>query len=126
MSIYRVLSSAFSCVLAFVCFTVDVQAQTTFGAPTNATRASSRQFRGSGRVASLRDQLRAGLKARRSVEFKFIDDVVKLVEQRKLPVKLVLESFHYARKKPTKHPFQYFQRVLALRAGRIGVKIKTV
>ena len=100
--------------------------QLTFGGPTGVTRLSTRQFRGSGRVASLRDQLKAGLRARRDVEFKFIEDVVKLVEQRKLPVKLVVETFRYARRKRTGYPFQYFQRALALRAARVGVTIKTV
>ena len=101
-------------------------AQTTFGGPTGPTRLSRNQYRGSGRVASLSDQLKSGLKARRDVEFQFIDNVVKLVETRKLPVKLVVETFQYARLKPTRYPFQYFQRALALRAARIGVTIKTV
>ena len=100
--------------------------QTTFAAANNSTRLAARQFRGSGRVASLKDQLKSGLKARRDVEFTFIDNVVKLVEQRKLPVKLVVETFQYARQKPTGYPFQYFQRALALRAARIGVTLKTV
>lgn len=102
------------------------RAQSTFGAPQNTTRLSAKQFRGSGRVASLNDQLKSGLKARRDVEFRFIDQVVKLVESRKLPVKLVVETFQYARQKPTKYPFQYFQRALVLRAARIGVTLKTV
>ena len=84
-----------------------------------------RQCRGSGRVAPLKKQLEAGLKARRPVEFKFISDVVKLVEERKLPLQMVMETFHYARRKRP-YPFQYFQRALALRAARIGVKIKPV
>lgn len=100
--------------------------QILFRAPVGSTQLSPRQFRGSGRVASLSDQLKSGLKARREVEFKFIADVVKLVETGKLPVKLVIETMPYARKKPTRHPLQYFQRALALRAARLGVKIKTV
>ena len=82
--------------------------------------------RGSGRKASLRDTLRYGLRARRTVEFKFIDAVVKLVETKKLPEKLVLETFYYARKKPTRYPFQYFQRAIAIRAARMKVKITIV
>ena len=62
--------------------------------------------------------------------FSFVDFVrvkqEELVEQKKLPVKLVVETFHYARQKRTRHPFQYFQRALVLRAGRLGVKIRTV
>ena len=106
-------------------------AQFTFGRPirpslSSPTITSKNQFRGSGRVASLNDQLKAGLKARRQVEFRFIDDVVKLVEQRKLPVKLVVQTFEYARRKRTNYPFQYFQRALALRAARMGVTLKPV
>ena len=115
------------CTIGLLFFTKALSyGQIIFGGPTDSTRLSRNQFRGSGRVASLKDQLRSGLKARRDVEFKFIDDVVKLVQTRKLPVKLVVETFHYARRKPTRHPFQYFQRALALRAARLGVTIKTV
>ena len=106
--------------------TAPCMGQITFGAPTGVTRLSEHQFRGSGRVASLSDQLKSGLKARRDVEFKFIEDVVKLVQTGKLPVKLVVETMQYARKKPTGYPFQYFQRALALRAARLGVRVKTV
>lgn len=100
--------------------------QILFGAPAGSTRLSEHQFRGSGRVASLSDQLKSGLKARRDVEFQFIAHVVKLVQDGKLPVKLVVETMQYARKKPTKYPFQYFQRALSLRAARLGVRLKTV
>jgi len=84
-----------------------------------------RQFRGSGRVADLKSQLESGLRARRPKEFKFIADVVKLVETKKLPVEMVVETFHYARHKRP-YPFQYFQRALAIRAVRFGVTLKPV
>lgn len=101
-------------------------AQITFGAPIGSTRLSDQQFRGSGRIASLKDQLKSGLRARRDVEFKFINSVVKLVQTGKLPVKLVVETMQYARKKPTNYPFQYFQRALSLRAARLGILLKPV
>lgn len=107
-------------------FSSPCEAQNTVVKPTQEGLISLNQFRGSGQVASLKDQLRAGLKARRTVEFKFIDDVVRLVEQRKLPVKLVLETFQYARRKRTGYPFQFFQRALSLRAARIGVRVTPV
>lgn len=96
--------------------------------PVGNTRSLQRTSRGSStnRVVSLRDQLLAGLKVRRQVEKQFVDEVVRLVRERRLPTKLVLETFHYARRKPTKYPFQYFQRALAIRASRIGVRIRTV
>ena len=103
-----------------------VDAQITFGGPTDLTRASSRQFRGSGRVASLKDQLNARLRTRRDVEKKFVDDVVALVQTGRLPVKLVVETMQYSRRKPTRHPFQYFQRALVLRAERLGITLQTI
>lgn len=102
------------------------QGQMLFGAPVGSTRLSANQFRGSGRVASLSDQLKSSLKARRDVEFKYINGVVKLVKTGRLPVKLVVETMQYARKKPTNYPFQYFQRALKLRAARLGVTVNTV
>lgn len=97
-------------------------------APVENVRALTRTSQGgsTNRVASLKDQLLIGLKVRRQVEREFVEEVVRLVHQRRLPTKLVLETFHYARRKPTKHPFQYFQRALAIRAARIGVRIRTV
>ncbi len=102
------------------------QAQVVQSAVPTSNALVPNQSRGGGRVATLSEQLKAGLKARRQVEFKFIDEVVKLVRQRKLPVRLVLETFHYARGKRSGYPFQFFQRALAIRAARIGVKLKPV
>ena len=121
----KILLTCLAMLMSSVCVS-ESDAQLTLGSPRTASRLSTKQFRGSGRVASLRDQLKAGLKARRDVEFNFIDEVVRLVEKRKLPVKLVVETFHYARRKPTGYPFQYFQRALKLRAARLGVTLKTV
>ena len=73
---------------------------------------------------SLKDTLEKGLRARRPVEFQFIAQVVTLVDQGQLPRKLVLGTFHYARKKGNpKYPFPYFQQALILRAAKIGVQI---
>lgn len=122
------------------CVTVGLLASATFLMTTDAVsqvvrsvtpvgniRALTRTSTGTtNRVASLKDQLLVGLKVRRQVELQFVEEVVRLVNQRRLPTKLVLETFHYARRKPTKHPFQYFQRALAIRAARIGVRIRTV
>jgi len=73
-------------------------------------------------IADLQEQLEDGLLARRPAEFKFIARVVKLVEQNKLPRKLVVETFQYARKKRP-YPYVYFERALKIRAARIGVKL---
>lgn len=73
----------------------------------------------------LKDMLRAGLKARRPVEFAFIDKVVDLVEDGKLPYEMVVSTFHWARKnaKYKKYPFPYFEWALRERAKKIGVKL---
>ena len=122
----RTVRLAIATILLSLLFTAPSFGQLLYGAPVGSTRLSQHQFRGSGRVASLENQLKAGLKARRDVEFKFIANVVKLVKEGKLPVKLVVETMQYARKKPTRHPFQYFQRALALRAAKLGVKLTIV
>lgn len=73
-------------------------------------------------VASLKDQLQDGLQARLPREFAFVDHVVKLVNEGKLPRSLVDSTFLWARpKKP--YPFPYFERALRIRAARIGVAL---
>lgn len=75
-------------------------------------------------VADLQDQLEAGLKARRPVEFRFIARVVRMVRDEDLPLKLVLSTFQWARKKARKDiPFPYFQRALKIRAAKLGIRI---
>jgi hypothetical protein len=76
-------------------------------------------------VASLRDQLEKGLKARRPVEFRFIDRVVTMVNNNQLPITLVRSTFHWARKKARfrRYPFQYFERALRERARRLRIQI---
>ena len=119
----------FSFVVFATFFTTDALGQVVRSVtPVGNIRALTRTSPGgsTNRVASLKDQLLAGLKVRRQVELQFVEEVVRLVNQRRLPTRLVLETFHYARRKPTKHPFQYFQRALAIRAARLGVRIRTV
>jgi hypothetical protein len=76
-----------------------------------------------GQVADLKDQLEKGLRARLPTDFAFIEKVINLVNHGKLPQKLVLGTFDYARKKSLKRPFPYFERALRLRAAKIGVTI---
>jgi len=73
-------------------------------------------------VAELQDQLESGLKARRPAEFAFIQRVVTLVEQGRLPVPLVVSTYRWAESK-YKQPFPYFVRALRIRAARIGVQL---
>jgi hypothetical protein len=74
-----------------------------------------------GKSVSLKDQLEKGLKARRPQEFAFIARVAALVEQGKLPRKLVDSTFLWARS--SRHPFQYFERGLKVRARRLGIPL---
>ncbi len=80
------------------------------------------QTRGVTRTAedTLREQLKLGLKARREVEFEYIDTVVQRVENKTLPLELVRSIFLWARKKKP-YPFQYFQRGLRIRAMQLGI-----
>ena len=74
------------------------------------------------KTADLKDRLEKGLKARRPVEFKFIERVVTLVEKDTLPLSMVDSTFLWARRK-SKHRFQYFEAGLRKRAKKIGVNI---
>jgi len=64
-------------------------------------------------------QLNMGLKARRPVEFDYIQQVVAMVDQGLLPKTLVDTTFVWAYKKPTRR-LQYFQFALRARANQLG------
>jgi len=83
-----------------------------------------------GRKITLRDQLTSGLRATTKTDKAFIDQVVILVEQGKLPRRLVDGTFLWARdraarRSPTRRlrPMVYFQPALVARAKRIGVQL---
>ena len=67
--------------------------------PTQAARSTSPT---SIETASLQDTLEKGLKARFPREFKFIAEVVKLVEKKVLPLPMVMGTFQWAREKEKK------------------------
>jgi hypothetical protein len=77
------------------------------------------------KVADLKEQLEAGLKARLPADFAFIQRVVTMVENDQLPLELVKSTFQWARKKAKyrNYPFPYFERALRIRAGRLGIQI---
>ena len=96
------------------------QESTTSAAPTS----------NQGRQVSLSDQLTAGLKATTKGDKAFIAQVVNLVEEGKLPRKLVDGTFLWARERAARksrsrelRPMVYFRPALVLRAKRIGVKL---
>ncbi len=66
--------------------------------------------------------IKAGLDTATPEEDGFIERVVGLTKQGKLPAKLVESTFQWARQKPD-HKFQYFKRGLILRARRIGIDL---
>ncbi len=81
-----------------------------------------------GRKITLRDQLTTGLRAFTKADRAFIDKVVILVEQGKLPRRLVDGTFLWARDRAARRSFSrrlrpmvYFQPALVARAKRIGV-----
>jgi len=97
--------------------------------PTTAAQAATSASQ-QGRKISLRDQLNLGLKVRTKGEKAFIDKVVVLVEQRKLPRVLVDGTFLWARERAVRHsrsrgrrPMVYFQPGLIQRARRFGIKL---
>jgi hypothetical protein len=67
--------------------------------------------------------LEKGLRARRPVEFEFIDRVLKLVDEGKLPTKLVERCFLWSRNMQP-YPFPYFERSMKEQALKSGVKIE--
>jgi len=83
-----------------------------------------------GRRLSLAEQLRYGLRASVKSDKQFINHVVALVQQGKLPKKLVDSTFLWARQRAARksrsrelRPMIYFKPALVLRAKRIGVKL---
>ena len=89
------------------------------------------RLKAGGRQVSLHDMLRVGLKAKSEADFAYIAEVVKLVDEGKLPRDMVDSSFLYARYRYRTHPgsfklrpMVYFQPSLTARAKKIGVIIE--
>ena len=77
----------------------------------------------------LRERLIVGLRVKTERDIEFIDHVVELVVRRKLPQKLVDQTYFWARTKAAAHrslgnnPMVYFRPGLAARAAKIGIKV---
>ncbi len=84
--------------------------------------ANPKSINAGGVTIDLKSQLEKGLKARRPVEFAYINQIIKLVESGKLPRSLVTSTFVWARKKPSRQ-LQYFQFALAARAKNLNVQL---
>jgi len=72
---------------------------------------------------SLKQALEKGLKARRPSEFKFIQLVIKKVEEGKLPVKMVERTFLWARRQQQEFPMPYFEKAMQIQAKKLGVDL---
>lgn len=79
---------------------------------------------GTSRAAAQLDAqtMRSALRTATPEEEGFIDHVLTLVDQGRLPRALVESTFQWARKKP-RHRFQYFRYGLILRAAREGIAL---
>ena len=72
--------------------------------------------------ADLRETLIFGLRPRLPSETAFIEMVVTKVENKTLPLELVISTFRWAQgRKP--YPMPFFQRALVVRAAKIGVTL---
>ena len=78
---------------------------------------------GGAQVISLEDQLNTGLKTRRPEETAFVEGVARLVNEGKLPRKLVDSTFTWAVRRRQTYPFPAFERALRLQADRLGVDL---
>jgi hypothetical protein len=70
----------------------------------------------------LKTQLEKGLRARRKVEFEYISQIIKLVEDGELPRELVTTTFVWAVRQPSRQ-LQYFQFALQsrVRAAKLNI-----
>lgn len=93
-----------------------------------AIQQADRPTVAAGQVADLQEQLENGLRIRRPEEFRFIENIVQMTKEGRLPVELVLSTFQYVRtkKKDESHLFVIFERVLRLRAAKIGIALPAV
>lgn len=73
---------------------------------------------------SLEDRLTTGLQVRRPSDAAYIGRVVELVEEGKLPAKLVDSTFLWAVRRRQRHPLPAFREALRLQADRIGIEIE--
>jgi hypothetical protein len=71
------------------------------------------------------EQLNAILKTRLDEEKEFIAKIVDLIEEDKLPRKVVDTSFKWVlnRRTGTNHPFVYFERVLRYQTKKLKIEI---
>ncbi|MDP6444070.1 MAG: hypothetical protein QGG36_31415 [Pirellulaceae bacterium] len=76
--------------------------------------------------STLQQKLEVGLEARQQIEKNFVRDVVRMVKQGQLKLKLVLETFQYVRKRYrfSDRKVRVFAFVLQRRAKAAGVNLQ--
>ena len=79
--------------------------------------------RGRTEKGDLKERLETGLRPRTPREFAYVQRVVDLTQQNKLPLGIVQVTFNWARRKRP-YPFPYFERALAIEAGKRGIQIR--
>ncbi|MBW3600096.1 MAG: hypothetical protein KY475_22840 [Planctomycetes bacterium] len=90
---------------------------------TGAEPAAAQEAQEAQEIAELKEQLKNGLLVERPEDQAFIDRVVRMVKEKRLPVELVKSTFQWARLRKKPYPFPYFKRALEIRAGERGIKI---
>ena len=73
---------------------------------------------------TLKQQLQKGLKLRRPIEFEFVDGIVQMVDEDKLPINTVNKAFAWSRQRNKFRPYVYFEASLIELAKRDGVDIQ--
>jgi hypothetical protein len=68
------------------------------------------------------EKMKAALRTATPEENGFIDRVLAMVDQRRLPPELVASTFQWARRK-ARRQFQFFKHGLTVRAARQGIKL---
>jgi hypothetical protein len=79
----------------------------------------------SGGIAGLEERLTLGLRVRIPRDKAFCENVVRLVRQGRLPVKLVDSAYLWAVQRGRKYPFPAFEYVIRLQADRLGVDLES-
>lgn len=77
-----------------------------------------------GAAAGLEDRLLAGLQVRRPADRDYIGRVVGMVEEGRLPPKLVDATFLWAVRRRQRHPLPAFREALRLQADRLGIDVE--
>lgn len=77
-----------------------------------------------GEVMTLEDRLVTGLRARRPEDVAFLERVAALVEEGKLPEKVVNSTLAWAQRRGRNYPLPSFRRALELQADHLGVSLR--